>query len=218
MSDSIVTVSGIEFFPFEPRVAQVRVEDIAHALSNSCRFTGHTYRFYSVAQHCVRVSLRATDNPLKGLFHDAAEAYMCDLPSPVKRRFPAYKAAENVLLRCIYEAVGLDADIKPHDIKRADELELLIEQRDLMPPLASAHIDTAALADQATIVPMTPNQAYRAFMARYHELTRDERTDADMGGGIVSHNTPCLDGRGPWSERGAAITRDSLYVYHMKKV
>ena len=53
---SITTYSGNLFWPLLPNPADVRIEDIAHALSNQCRFAGHSHTFYSVAEHCVRVS------------------------------------------------------------------------------------------------------------------------------------------------------------------
>ena len=54
--DFIQTYSGIEFYPLDPRIEEVKLLDIAHALSNICRFTGHCNEFYSVAQHSVLVS------------------------------------------------------------------------------------------------------------------------------------------------------------------
>ena len=54
--DWILTYSGIEFWPLDPRPEDVRIEDIAHALSMQCRFAGHCDRFYSVAEHSIRVA------------------------------------------------------------------------------------------------------------------------------------------------------------------
>lgn len=68
----------------------VDVEDVAHALSNINRFTGHTAYAYSVAQHCVAVSryLELTGQPVPvqyaGLMHDAHEAYFGDISAPLK--------------------------------------------------------------------------------------------------------------------------------------
>ena len=52
----ITTRSGLEFDLAAPDPAQVRLDDIAHALSLQCRFNGHGRAFYSVAQHAVLVA------------------------------------------------------------------------------------------------------------------------------------------------------------------
>ena len=71
--------------PVDPK--QISIRDIAHALSHICRFNGHTNRFYSVAQHSLLVVQKMPGSPrekLAALLHDAAEAYVCDIPSPMK--------------------------------------------------------------------------------------------------------------------------------------
>ena len=70
------TYTGKKFYPFDPREEEVDILDIAHALSQLCRFGGHTKEFYSVAEHCVLVSMCCpSEVKLLGLLHDAAEAY-----------------------------------------------------------------------------------------------------------------------------------------------
>jgi hypothetical protein len=86
----IVTYTGRRFHFLDPKIDEISIEDIAHALSNVCRFTGHTKRFYSVAEHSCLVSALC-DNRLEGLLHDASEAYMSDLSSPLKMLVPDYK-------------------------------------------------------------------------------------------------------------------------------
>src|ERR1700693_5499467 len=83
-----------------PNPADIRIEDIAHALSNQCRFGGHAREFYSVTEHCVRVSQHCRpEDALWGLLHDASEAYLSDVPAPLKvlPAFKAYRAAERSL-------------------------------------------------------------------------------------------------------------------------
>jgi hypothetical protein len=76
----IQTVSGRQFWPLAPKAEDVDIGDIAHALAMKCRYSGHTQKFYSVAEHSVHISLallRDGWNPttaLWGLLHDAAEA------------------------------------------------------------------------------------------------------------------------------------------------
>jgi hypothetical protein len=100
MRPEIATRSGKLVNPFDLQPEDVDVLDIAHALSNTCRWTGHTSRFYSVAEHSVRVAERAREllaevghglraqllGTLWGLLHDAPEAYLVDMPRPLKGR------------------------------------------------------------------------------------------------------------------------------------
>src|SRR5579872_2947230 len=82
----IQTASGLEFPLFEPRLDAINIEDIAHGLSMICRFTGQCARFYSVAEHSVHVShLVPREDAAWGLLHDAAEAYLGDVASPLKK-------------------------------------------------------------------------------------------------------------------------------------
>jgi hypothetical protein len=80
---SITTFSGVLFRPLLPNPDDIRIADIAHALSQQYRFAGHTRTFYSVAEHSVRVSLLCRpDDALWGLLHDASEAFLTDVPAP----------------------------------------------------------------------------------------------------------------------------------------
>ena len=79
--DWMQTHSGIQFWPLDPRPEDILIEDIAHALSNQCRFAGHCCFHYSVAQHSVLVSENVpAQDAMWGLLHDAGEAYLVDLP------------------------------------------------------------------------------------------------------------------------------------------
>src|SRR4051812_31750950 len=87
----IQTYSGTEFWPLSPKAADVKLIDIAHALSNKCRFAGHCREFYSVAQHSVLVSRQLPDEfKLWGLLHDAGEAYFADIPNPIKIQYTLF--------------------------------------------------------------------------------------------------------------------------------
>ena len=85
MGDWMMTHTGRHVDPLNVRAEDICLEDIAFALSNLCRFGGHV-RFYSVAEHCVRVC-RAAPPELQraALLHDAAEAYIGDIIRPLKR-------------------------------------------------------------------------------------------------------------------------------------
>lgn len=101
------TFSGQKFHFGAPTPESIHINDIAHALSNLCRYGGHTRKFYSVAEHCCLMSdwvLSSGHSPqvaLEALMHDATEAYLVDMPRPIKHKLPGYRAIEDGLARAI---------------------------------------------------------------------------------------------------------------------
>jgi hypothetical protein len=168
----ILTVSGHYFDFLDPTHNVVQVTDIAHALSQVCRFAGHTREFYSVAQHSVLVSdIVSPENALIALFHDAVEAYIGDVTRPLKNLLPEYRVIEARLQADIFRKLGLPEQI-PAEVKHADLILLATEQRDLMPEHDDewsliAHVDP--LPD--SIVAWSPDEAEEYFLDRYWELT-----------------------------------------------
>jgi phage pi2 protein 07 len=123
----IRTYHGLEFDFVDPKPEQVCIEDIAHALSNICRFTGHTPNHYSVAEHSILVSYYVEpQNRLLALLHDASEAYLGDVASPLKQLLPEYKKLEEKVANVIFEALGVDIVTNKayNDVKLADNLML----------------------------------------------------------------------------------------------
>lgn len=111
LTSTFVTYSGIEYRPFNPRVHDVYIEDIAHSLAHQCRYAGHIKKFYSVAEHSVVVSrLCPIKQMLEALLHDAAEAYCQDVIAPVKRFLPEYQALIALNEGVIRQAFGLPAE------------------------------------------------------------------------------------------------------------
>src|SRR4051812_3817126 len=91
----ISLLSGGRFNYNKPETSDVTIEDIASALSNVCRFSGHLPRFYSVAQHLVNTSrIVPAEFAFTGLMHDTAEAFTNDLPTPLKWALPIFKELE----------------------------------------------------------------------------------------------------------------------------
>ena len=169
----IRTYSGINFHPFSPNDIEISFNDIAHALSNICRFCGHTSEFYSVAQHSVMASrLASKENALFALLHDAAEAYICDLSSPIKNTpdFENFRILEDTILSAILKMVGLKLPM-PTEIKYIDAILLKTEARDLLmcgPDVQFGPDSAPFLEDRIT--PWSPKVAKQAFISRFLAL------------------------------------------------
>lgn len=168
------TFTGRQFWPIDPRPEEMAIADIAHSLAHQCRYAGHCKSFYSVAQHSVLVS-RICDpqDALWGLLHDAAEAYLVDLPRPVKRFSDLgahYRDLEANLLRAMCERFGLSLP-EPVSVKCADDIALVTEMRDLMaePPVRWKESWSSAPLRE-TIWPLSPEVAKRLFLDRFEEL------------------------------------------------
>lgn len=130
--DCIRTYTGIYMNVFEPTLEMIYIEDIAHGLSMQCRFGGHLPNFYSVAEHSCRCSdLLLREFALEALLHDASEAYLMDIPRPIKNRLTNYKEIEEKLMIKIFEKFGLIYPIHEF-VKQADEIMLQREWDMLM--------------------------------------------------------------------------------------
>jgi hypothetical protein len=162
--------------PVAPSPDDIAIEDIAHALSHTCRFGGHVSTFYSVAQHSVLVShVVPAEFALWGLLHDASEAYLVDIPTPLKvtAALDGYKAIEALMQQTIYQRFGLQGP-QPPEVDEADQA-LLLEEADALlpggPTWATADMRARVPRPPIRIVPWFPPAAKRGFLKRFDELT-----------------------------------------------
>jgi 5'-deoxynucleotidase YfbR-like HD superfamily hydrolase len=177
------TFRGNRFNPDDPAHTKFEIEDIAHALSNLCRYGGHCKRFYSVAEHSVLVAdiVAATpgatlEDEIWALMHDATEAYLTDLPTPIKARLPKYKAIEAEVAAQIQISLGLPGLARwrgdlPPIVHHADRVALVTEAAQL---LNGDLTDWRQLHEtrpfDAKIRCFSPEDARRVFIARWVEL------------------------------------------------
>lgn len=167
-SNAIYTHSGRVISLLDPVPEGVNIHDIATALSRLCRYTGHSRLFYSVAEHSCRVSdLLPDDLKLAGLLHDATEAYIGDMTSPLKRLLPEYRAIEAVFWTAIANKFNLP-DPLPPQVKEADFRMFRAEWYGLMPePML---FGGPVMLDDVSNV-MTSHRAYIEFIKRFARLT-----------------------------------------------
>jgi hypothetical protein len=174
----IRTYTGGRFWPLDPHVDDVKLDDIAHALSHVCRFTGHTREFYCVAQHSVIVAehLERTepDAAFHGLLHDGSEAYLLDLARPVKHdpEMEIYRVVEKRLQSTIYRAFGL-TEVEPPAVKTVDAWVLHAELRDLINGAHPGHAQRAG--EHPVIKPWTSALAKMRFLETFVRLDRRRR-------------------------------------------
>lgn len=203
-TNRIVTSQGKFVNPLDIQPEDIDVRDIARALSHICRYTGHTERFYSVAEHSVYVSRLAEMEAeqvgsdaakvcaVQGLFHDAGEAYLSDIASPVKNSsdFEQYRTEENLLLHRILEALSDEFNLRIGtplrvEVKSADHRIVMNEFLRLMPwvpehlarnvvPYTEAELRRANVpAKNEQMGPawgLDPEQAYGLFIRRMDDL------------------------------------------------
>lgn len=171
-SNYIRTYTGKKFWPLDPRPEDVDIIDIAHALSNQCRFTGHVKDFYSVAEHSVQVSFTCPEElALVGLLHDADEAYLIDLAAPVKHdpRMSFFVECGQNILNAVFEKFGLDPK-QILAVKPADKTDYERERNYLMPTGKGYGMET-----------MSPREAERNFLERFYRLSCEAPLLNDLG-------------------------------------
>jgi len=175
MKTAIQTASGRYFDFLRPEVRPEHVHEMAHALSMECRFGGHCRVFYSVAQHSVLTArLLPPELRLWGLLHDGCEAWLKDIPKPLKMLLKDYPALQERVQRAVADAFGLSWP-EPPEVKAAELRVTATERRDVMP---EGHDDdgwaeylAGSAPLDAPIVPWAQSTAKRQFLYAYRMET-----------------------------------------------
>lgn len=178
---SISTWSGKWFDILNPDHYEYDIKEIAHALSNLCRYTGHTNSFYSVAEHSVLVSrLVPADLALCGLLHDASEAYLGDVASPLKALLPEYHKIEQSVESAIASHFRLQFPFPP-EIKEADKKMYWQERQGIADNGIRDRLWNQGnrAARKVEAVGMPPHMAKRMFLSRYNEIMKGMNNQAE---------------------------------------
>lgn len=160
---TIRTFTGKYVDVLNPDPDTIDIIDIAHALSHMCRFAGHTPVFYSVAQHCIEctdalIFPMSPKSNLTLLLHDASEAYLLDMPRPIKRHLKDYKALEENMMAVIAAKFNLEYPF-PAFVKSVDNQMLEIEHSNL-------------ILGKGPFEVMSPTDAKTLFLYRYEQFTK----------------------------------------------
>ena len=175
---ALTTYSGYHFDPLNPDPSLICIEDIAHALSNICRYGGHADSFYSVAQHSLLMSEVTTPRLRRAcLLHDAAEAYLGDMVRPIKHGTELgamFEEYELNLLSLIFEKFDVPYNHLPA-VEYWDRFMLRWEQRDLRPRTLDDGGYWFSEAEggrtpQRMLAPFSPYLSKRLFLRRFNIL------------------------------------------------
>ena len=163
----MITHSGVLFNLKDPQGCDINLHDISVGLSRNFRWNGHTYKPYSVAEHCIRLSYKFedTDERLYALFHDSEEAYWGNIIAPIKQvlklECPSVVDAmlkTRRLILSVFDIVDMS-----HTVKPLDEKELLWE--------------FDKMVKNPVHVPMSPIQAQEAWMTQVLNLFKKKEND-----------------------------------------
>jgi uncharacterized protein len=185
----IDTASGERLDLDNPRPDDIRIRDVAGGLSKVCRFGAQPLEYYSVAQHALLVQKLVVEAgyptlALAALHHDSHEAYVCDIPTPLKNKLSAvndaYEAVCEELDLAIGKAFGIEwpehGSQEQRIIKHADRQALLMEATRLLPDGGEAlrrdkGLGEVELRDLAALDdPFPPAEAESLFMLAHTEL------------------------------------------------
>lgn len=177
----IMTYSGTRFPLQNPKAEYVVKEDIAHALSLICRFTGHTVFHYSVATHCLLGTYLMFENGLSDrlqllfLLHDATETWYADISRPLKPLLTSYLELENSAHKIVWEAFGIEPPTEEEwkMVKEYDDYMLRVEIAQLMPYPDKFGFEPIYGANP--IAPILPSESEKMFMEYLESLlAKDE--------------------------------------------
>lgn len=177
------TRNGNTFDPVEVKISKIDINDIAHSLANMSRYAGHTRHFYSVAEHSILAYSIAhklcpddLDVQWAALLHDATEAYVVDLPTPIKILLPKFNEIESKVEDLIAAEFNIDwSNSVKNMVKRIDVEALATEVPELFDDVGV----WAAIAGKDRHLelldpkfPLKSGEAKHLFIQVYNQLKR----------------------------------------------
>lgn len=166
------------------------VEAIAHALSNICRYGGHVKTHYSVAQHSVAIAAVVDTQFFKeALLHDASEAYIGDIPAPMKHQIPEIKKFEEGIQKRIFAEYELRWPI-PNQIEYLDkaitqtEMQMFFDK--VNPYIQKMLLEKTNGVQEFFLIPeleeaWPAEKAKQEFIRRYYEYEQHNAGFGDPG-------------------------------------
>lgn len=178
-----LTMRNRKFYPYDCGGEAFDIEEIANSLSKLCRFNGNTNKFYSVAEHSLNVMELILDEfptnkklAYEGLMHDATEAYLGDLVTPLKQVLPKFNKIEHEVAVNLFKKHKVTYPFNPI-VHSKDWMMCLIEKSILMPhaPKWFDHEDTTVFlkAHKMLVKGLSPDKAKENFIHAYTALTKD---------------------------------------------
>lgn len=167
----INTYTGKKFHFLHPHPDEMDIEDIAHALSNQCRFTGHTKFHYSIAQHTVYAYQNAPASLKRvALLHEASEAYILDVATPLKRHLGGYTAMEMAIMKVAAAKYQFEWPA-PIELHKLDKALLITEMQALMPERMLSDVKESPFNGQPNLVieEWSPRYAEKMFLDCFYE-------------------------------------------------
>lgn len=159
---SIRTYTGKVFDLENLTEDMICIEDIAHALSNTARFAGHSEIMIPVSQHCVMMTHRVPEHlKLAALLHDASEAYIGDMPKPFKSLMPDYQKLEDKIMHMVAGKYGFDYPLAI-EVKAADKEQLDFEWNNMI------------VSQKADV--LTAKQSEKSFLFYCNQLIKTTKT------------------------------------------
>jgi hypothetical protein len=168
--NKIITFTGRQVDPFNLQPEDVNIVDIAHSLSHQNRYGGHTFKPYSVGIHCTTMEFSIQNihkneaMSLDALMHDASEAYLTDIPKPIKERIPMIDEIEANILNVIYQKYGIKHFL---EVQQFDQAIVMVEISTLkmLNPLDDRNPKGMLILD------VKPSTIRQKFLNRFEILT-----------------------------------------------
>lgn len=171
------TSTGKKFYPLAPSADDVDIRDIARGLSMTCRYAGQTKRFYSVAEHCVFVSMYVPwQYAREALVHDAAEAYIGDMIRPLKHQpeMVEFRRAEATIEKCVLEHIGIVSTTTSRAAIKEIDNRILVDEISTLSACPSYYLESPLLKTMqplgVTLRCYNPAEAEKWFLQRYEAL------------------------------------------------